>query len=297
MTPDTQHPIQRKRRFREPNTRPADRLPVEHATMSFRAWRSSPNVMPRAHTHTDIEFNLPLGGDLEYFFAGRFLRVPDGHFAVFWAGVPHRLIAREAGTEYLCMVLPLGWFLSWRVGGELAGRLLSGALISHAAPLVEREIFDRWASDFDSHGDTTGRERITLLEVEACLRRLALESPSKGASTATGGVAFGTQAERLAAHVSERYREPDLSARSVADAVGLHEKYTLTLFREACGMTLWDYVTRLRVSHAQRLLLTTDWSVERIALESGFASPGRFFAAFKTQTGGITPRQYRVRSG
>ncbi|MBC8137074.1 MAG: helix-turn-helix domain-containing protein [Fibrella sp.] len=277
-------------------TRPADRLPVEHATMSFRAWHSTPNVMPRAHTHTDLEFNLPIGGDLEYFFAGRFLHVPEGHLAVFWAGVPHRLIARDAGIEYLCMTLPLGWFLSWRIGGDFVGRLLSGALISRPASVVEREMFARWASDFDPGSGNPVPERIPMIEVEACLRRLALESPGKVTVNAPGGAIFGTQAERLAAHVSERYREPDLSAHGIAKVLGLHEKYTLTLFREACGMTLWDYVTRLRVSHAQRLLITTDWAVERIALESGFASPGRFFAAFKAQTGGITPRRYRVQS-
>ncbi len=279
-------------------TRPADRLPVEHATMSFRAWHSAPNVMPRAHTHTDLEFNLPIGGDLEYFFAGRFLRVPDGHFAVFWAGVPHRLIARDAGAEYLCMTLPLGWFLSWRIGGDFVGRLLSGALISRPASVIERELFVRWAYDFTPNSGAPVPERIALMEVEACLHRLALEIPGKpAAATGPGGPVFGTQAERLAACVSERYREPDLSIRAIADAVGLHEKYALTLFRKACGMTLWDYVTRLRVSHAQRLLLTTDWGVDRIGLESGFVSPGRFFAAFKAQTGGITPRRYRVQSG
>lgn len=277
------------------SNRPAERLPVEHATMSFRAWRSAPNVMPRAHTHTDIEFNLPLGGDLEYFFAGRFLRVPDGHFAVFWAGVPHRLIARDLGSEYLCMTLPLGWFLSWRIGGDLVARLLSGELIRRPASAVEHAMFERWAGDFDPAAGTP--ERIALMEVEACVRRLALESAGGAFAAAPGGAAFGTQAERLAAHVSARYREPDLSVHTIADAVGLHEKYTLALFREACGMTLWEYVTRLRVSHAQRLLLTTDWGVERIALESGFASPGRFFAAFKAHTGGLTPRRYRVQSG
>ena len=281
-------------------TRPADQMPVHHADLGFRAWCTAPNIMPQAHRHSDLEFNLPIGGDLEYFFAGRFLRVPAGYFTVFWAGVPHRLVAQNA-AQYFCMTLPLAWFLAWRVGGgSLAARLLGGELVSHPASVVEAAQFAQWATDFAAQ--QSARERIVLLEVEACLRRVALETADAAASSIATPVAAanktaGGQAERLAARVGETFRDADLNVEAVAGAVGLHPKYALTVFRVACGMTLWEYVTRLRVSHAQRLLLTTDWSVERIAHESGFASSGRFFAAFKKRTGGVTPRVYRVQSG
>ncbi len=278
--------------------RPADRLPVEHAVLAFRAWRTAPDIMPRAHAHADLEFNLPLGGALRYFFAGRFLDVPDGHFALFWAGAPHRLIARDPGTQYLCMTLPLATFLEWRVGGDLTGRLLGGSLLARPASVLENELFARWASDFVAgEADNAARQRIALLEVEACLRRIATESPGKATASPAAHAVSGTQAQRLAAHVSERFREPDLSAGRIADAVGLHPKYALALFHDACGMTLWEYVTSLRIAHARRLLLTTDWTVERIGLESGFASPGRFFAAFRARTDGVTPRRYRLLHG
>ena len=274
-------------------TPPPDSLPPERTLLSFRAWRSTPNIMPRAHTHTDLEFNLPVGGDLEYFFAGRFVRVAAGHLVVFWAGIPHRLIARDVDTEYFCLTLPLAWFLSWRIGGgDFAARLLGGEMVLRAASAIEQAQFGGWANDFVSQNPA--RERIALLEVEASLRRVALES-SATAPRVAGQIAGG-QAERIATIVGERFRNPELCAKMIADAAGLHPKYALTCFREACGMTLWDYVTRLRVSHAQRLLITTDWGVERVAFESGWASPARFFAAFKTHTG-ITPRRYRVQGG
>jgi AraC family transcriptional regulator, melibiose operon regulatory protein len=74
--------------------------------------------------------------------------------------------------------------------------------------------------------------------------------------------------------------------------VGLNPNYAMTVFREGCGLSLWEYVTRLRISHAQRLLLTTDWTMERVALDCGFGSSSRFFAAFR-RICGMTPRQYR----
>jgi transcriptional regulator GlxA family with amidase domain len=58
-------------------------------------------------------------------------------------------------------------------------------------------------------------------------------------------------------------------------------------------MTLSTYLTRLRVSQAQHLLISTDWEISRIALESGFGSISRFYEAFKAVSG-RTLRQYRL---
>jgi AraC-like DNA-binding protein len=99
--------------------------------------------------------------------------------------------------------------------------------------------------------------------------------------------------ERIAAIVGEGYREA-LTVGEIAEAAGLNANYAMTVFKDGCGLSLWEYVTRLRVSHAQRLLLTTDWTVERIALDCGFGSSSRFFAAFKRLCG-CTPREYRRR--
>jgi AraC family transcriptional regulator, melibiose operon regulatory protein len=97
--------------------------------------------------------------------------------------------------------------------------------------------------------------------------------------------------ERMAEYIGERFREP-LTVAEIAAAVDLNANYAMTAFREGCGLSLWEYVTRLRISHAQRLLLTTDWTVERIALDCGFGAVSRFYAAFKRLCG-VTPRQYR----
>ncbi len=267
-------------------------------SLSFRAWRAAPRVMPAPHSHTDVELNLPLDATLRYFFGGRFWELPPGRLAVFWGGIPHRLTGVEPdGALYLCMTIPLGWFLSWDLDRALVERLLGGEVLTADDPL-DAPTFGRWAVDLDRDApDPLATQRIALLEVEARLRRLALslgEAPSGPAGGSGAGAA--AQAERIAAHLGRHYRDPELSAASVAEAVGLHTNYALTVFREGCGMTLWDYLTRLRVSHARRLLLTTGWTAERVALESGFGSVSRFFAVFKEHCG-CTPRQYRRQGG
>jgi AraC-like DNA-binding protein len=66
----------------------------------------------------------------------------------------------------------------------------------------------------------------------------------------------------------------------------------MSLFKKALGITLIDCVTQHRVSHAQRLLATTDEKIIEVALNSGFTSLSRFHEAFKRACG-CTPKDYR----
>jgi len=72
----------------------------------------------------------------------------------------------------------------------------------------------------------------------------------------------------------------------------LHPNYAMGLFKRGVGTTLVDYITKHRVSHAQRLLATTDIKIVEVALSSGFASMSRFNAAFRKECG-CPPREYR----
>ena len=130
-----------------------------------------------------------------------------------------------------------------------------------------------------------------MLEVEARLRRLGRRVSCESGGAPAAQDATGRHVERLAAFMAGHYRE-SLSVARITQAVGLHPNYAMQLFKQRCGMGMWEYLTRLRISHAQRLLLTTPWKVGRIALESGFASPSRFYEAF-VRVSGCTPRDYR----
>jgi AraC-like DNA-binding protein len=96
----------------------------------------------------------------------------------------------------------------------------------------------------------------------------------------------------MARFVAENHAGP-LRVRDVAEHVGLHPNYAMTLFRKRYGLTLSTYLTRLRICQAQNLLISTHWDTSRIALETGFGSTSRFYEAFN-QVSGRTLRQYRL---
>ena len=100
------------------------------------------------------------------------------------------------------------------------------------------------------------------------------------------------QVEAILRFVGEHYGDP-IDVGSVARAVGLHPNYAMTVFREACGVSLWEYVIRLRVAHAQGLLISTDWSVDEIGFRSGFCSTSAFYRAFG-RIARCTPSAFRA---
>ena len=130
-----------------------------------------------------------------------------------------------------------------------------------------------------------------VLELEARLRRLALDQPLLGGAAA-GMRGDHSQAEQIAQLIAERYAEP-LRVSAIAAAVGLHPHYAMARFRAAMGVSIGTYLTQYRVMHAQRLLATTDASVIAVGLEAGFGSASQFHAAFK-QACGCSPGAYRA---
>ncbi|MCX6873137.1 MAG: helix-turn-helix transcriptional regulator [Verrucomicrobia bacterium] len=92
--------------------------------------------------------------------------------------------------------------------------------------------------------------------------------------------------------VAARCHEP-VSVGEIAEALGFHPNYLMRLFRQLTGMPLMEYMTRQRVTHAQRLLATTNLKIIDVAMESGFGSVCRFHTVF-AKLCGATPRQYRA---
>ncbi len=67
------------------------------------------------------------------------------------------------------------------------------------------------------------------------------------------------------------------------------------VFKAHTGFSPGDYRTMLRIQHACELLEQTDYTMAKIALESGYTDVYYFLRIFKLKEG-ITPGEYRARS-
>jgi AraC-like DNA-binding protein len=258
-------------------------------------WTSAP--MARPDRHNEVELNLLLSGSLTYLFGGSRVTIPAGGLAAFWAAIPHQVLAAPGGgadAEYFVVTIPLAWFLQLNLPGRLVQPLLHGRMVHDPENGQHRpdcERFERWAEDLGGH--QAERHRAALLEIEARLLRLALALPPDNSRTRRGppNESGLSKAEQMACFIAQHYTGP-LPVEEISRSVGLHPGYAMTLFQKTFGMTLVEYVTQHRLTHAQRLLATTGEKILTIALASGFGSLSRFNDAFKRACG-CTPRQHR----
>ncbi len=257
--------------------------------LGFQIWQGALHnrIMPTPHAHTAIELNFVISGWMRYFVGGKFCVIPENRLAVLWGGLPHQMMAHAPHAECIWVTIPLAWFLQWRLSGLQERLLIDGWLLfpkhNHQPQLTQ------WLKDTtDASAEST---TIVLLEIEALFRRLARDLRLATRPTETGSGEI-SQFEHITRLIGEQYTEP-IAITDLAQQMGLHPNYLMQIFKRQCGMSIWEYITRLRISHAQRQLLTTPKKILTIAYEAGFASPSRFYDAFAKFAGEQTPSQYR----
>ncbi len=194
--------------------------------------------------------------------------------------------------------VPVTTFL-WLGRGRPRTQLLRGELVveprAHAG---SAEAAADWMKLL--RGDPA-RRRLATLEIEALVLRLGLDGVSLGppaapgapAATRRAGEASARAVEAMCRYLAERYGEA-VSVAGCAAAGGLSQAHAMAVFRRSTGLTMLQYLTRLRLAHAQRLLLTSERSVLSIALDAGFGSQARFYAAFRRAFFATTPAALRM---
>ena len=86
---------------------------------------------------------------------------------------------------------------------------------------------------------------------------------------------------------------PDaLPLTEIAAAVGVHPVYLATAFREKFGITIGEFVRKLRIENACDELVKGDLPLATIALQAGFVDQSHFSKTFKSYVG-TTPARYR----
>lgn len=91
----------------------------------------------------------------------------------------------------------------------------------------------------------------------------------------------------IRAHYSD-----DLSLEDVAGRVHLSPFYLSRLFKEELGNTFVEFLTRVRIEEAKRLLLGSTLAVQEVADAVGYQDASYFAKVFKRQEG-RTPSQFR----
>ncbi|MEO8684198.1 MAG: helix-turn-helix domain-containing protein [Devosia sp.] len=284
--------IQSAKRFRDPAKsiveRVPDRLVVVH---------QHPGLMHEPHWHAQVEVNFLFSGNVRYRMQGHDLELRTGELAIFWGGLPHQMTDASEDAMFIAIHLPLVHFFRMRMPSELTHKLIHGAtMVLNDHDQTDFGNFERWSKYMRS--GNAARTDYAINELLLRIGRIQFE-PFRLIEPA----AVDNDPRDLIDHehfrivrvicefIADNFRE-DIDMNDIAARADVHPKSAMRIFKKTTGMTLHKYLSLLRLSYAQALLMNEDMSVIDVAMECGYGSLGAFNTSF-ARLAGKSPSQFR----
>ena len=107
---------------------------------------------------------------------------------------------------------------------------------------------------------------------------------------------FDTKNKRILTiheYLMKNYRE-SIDLKEIASLVNMAEGSVCRFFKSIAGITIFEYLNKIKVDFACKLLMDMNLTILDVAIDSGFNNISHFNKQFKILTG-IPPREYRLR--
>lgn len=228
---------------------------------------------PAFHSHNVYEIYIMVSGERYMSIGNSVYRTAAGDAAVIPPHTPHRSRGEMSYTG-VCVEFS-DRYLNENFG-EAEQRMIRGLFRRRVVPLGEKEA-----------------ARLLGIAGTAEPRKYLLEL-SKLLSEAGGAERTDTAESDLSpigCYIQEHYTEIKGLA-SLADRFGISKSYLCRIFKKHTGMTVTEYMNRLKVQHALKLLQETDMRINEISSRAGFESVIYFNRVFR-RIEGMTPKEAR----
>lgn len=254
------------------------------------------SVVP-LHMHDELEILLGVGGILEIKAGEECALLQEGEVAIVGRRVPHETRKCLPYTAYVLLQFRL----------EQTGSALSEGVrqyLSVITPRRERALLILPKAD----ARTAEIYRLVMQIREENLNRspacnyfirgylelliglLYREKLLSNPALRPDGVAL--QKLYPALEYIECHHDSEISLEQLCETVHLTPEYFCRLFKRSVGVSPIDYINRVRIFKAEKLLLSNHANVTEIALSLGFSSSSYFNRTFRRLTG-MTPTEYR----
>ncbi|MBY3141319.1 helix-turn-helix domain-containing protein [Rhizobium laguerreae] len=269
---------------------------IEGLPTALQMFHAHPPVMAMPHWHAQVEVNYVMRGTVHYRMSDHEFRLSAGEMCLFWGGQPHQMDESSDDSLYAGAHLPLVYFFRLRLPISVSSRLMKGeTLLTSATDAADSENFTRWFHYANSGDPAKAQHAVDelLLRIE----RIALEPYSMTSQTVISldgdhpHPHSSRSVARMCDFIAANFLH-DIDSVDIARAADLHPKYAMNLFKRSTGMTLSKYVTLLRLSRAQAMLMREGANVLQVAMDSGFGSISAFNKSFR-HIAGMSPSDFR----
>lgn len=262
------------------------------------------DVIPQHHNtwhyHDEIEFILILEGEGTFFIGDCITPFSAGDCVLIGSNVPHYWLFDEKFfspefTSHTNVIVAhfLKDFIGqvfWNLPEMTSLRLL----IEHSKHgIMCEDTAEKLKHSFIHLKDTLGLERlIALLQT---LKIFDQQQNKKKLISADYNIQHHDEDMNrmniVLGFINENYKL-QINLDEIANLSGMTKNSFCRYFKQKTGRTLTDFITKLRISNAQKILGDTHGSVKRACYESGFSNLVSFHKAFRTVTG-TTPKAYK----
>lgn len=259
----------------------------------------SPRLDCPFHFHPELELTLIEEGYGLRILGDHVASFSDGDLCLIGSNLPHIYESDKSTQAYgsrlsraVVLQFPLSpWIRMFEELPELRGLSKLCALAGNGLVFPAGESAEA-AGMLSELPEKTGPARVTaflkLMDVLQGLESHPAASPGYTFNAEELGSEPVTQACEL---IMKAYQEK-LPHHEVARKVGLSPSAFSRLFRRTTGMTFTQFLNRVRLGQAARLLQETDMIISEIALNSGFENLSNFNRRFRERYG-RSPREYR----
>ncbi|MEM9349905.1 MAG: AraC family transcriptional regulator [Pseudomonadota bacterium] len=241
----------------------------------------------KAHDHDFFEVFLITKGRTAHWINGTLQNLEQGQLMFIRPADAHAFRAARSGCEIVNVMFrqDTAEHLLRRYADVIAGRFFAAT-----SPLPELHTlgprqFER-ALGVAAQLQTTDR---ALARIEEFLLTLVNRVTVPEPHIVTTGPAWFSAACSAAQNI-EVFSQ---GAPGFIAAAGRSHEHVCRTCRDVLGVTPTDYINRIRIDHAARLLRTEDTSIETIASLCGFENTSYFYRLF-ARSFGETPKRYRA---
>ncbi|WP_308635191.1 response regulator transcription factor [Paenibacillus silvisoli] len=178
---------------------------------------------------------------------------------------------------------------------EYARAAMSHKVSDYLLKPVDKEKLNRLLSElcFELQQEREEEERLHYLErLDASVQRPqdAVMQQAQDEEVTCDDIVLS-----IRAYIDSHYAE-DLSLQWVGETYPIHPNYFSKRFKQICGISFNEYISRKRIERSQEMLVSTGMKIAAISQLVGYEEPNYFCSVFKKFTG-LNPTRYREQRG
>lgn len=244
------------------------------------------------HFHPELEFLIIEAGRMKNRLEGEEHVTQSGDIIFFNKGVPHATQPIADGTvqHMIQFKIPSTFRGALRYLSDILARTVVPVFVFHPDDADYADLRSHLVDMIEQYDDSSVaadyRTTSDIYYVISLLHRRGILADERAAFDFNRLQRLVPLFEYIDSHFSE-----PISLDYCAELLRFNKSYLSRLFRNATGITLWDFINFVRVSKSEEML-AGNMNLTEVAYAAGFSSPSYFHRTFRRYKQ-LSPSEYR----